>query len=1514
MKTVEAKASRQNSRKPAVAPKPESQAAVDSELAQVSEQQAGLPQRKCACGGGCRSCRASNTEIQTQQVIHKMESAFAMRFPDVQIHTDGEAAAKAASLGTRAWTDGRTIGFATNAFQPETREGKRLVAHEFAHVAQIRGGTERPAGNALALGNSRGPTMGKVGNKQRIEREANAAARDIVEERNPSVSSAVFDLALDDGDENRGPPPGSVETTHDEDGNWVFIFNAADARSWEQPLFQVFRHYVRRAFNRGSFRVADVWLSDEEQGGTLYFENGGPREEGDAPFEVTISARLHRDVVDWMQRNFPEVTPRDVGVFHEIEGLPTDEGEDGIVPVSEDARTLLELYQYLLEQFGGHSVFTERHARRYDILRYHGENPEVFEGLPEQTENSARTQQAQWTEFLDGWDEFLIRGEHGHPEGEEGGADEGIVRFNPRAELLLNPDLPSYVQGSEVTAEVLFDRNERHNAMMNVFPYRASFDWTIWRDNEVYDSGPFLEGSGDRTYGFDVDDLGTYAVEVMVTSHYFRDPPNLHIISRNFLVQTEAQRSLDSFDQFFVDANDPDMPFVRNAQGELELKPDYQGDGLDIRRQISQVEFQLGMLNEMERQCQEDSGQCRLSLSDIAAYRAHFEQRLASMEAVRDRIEEATSAGTAAPAYLVRASFISRETSEAAPLNVDMIVTQRLYDISDDELRFGVMLFDTTFTPDNPQQHDGEAELNVESESQARWVRVEKQALDEMADHWHSNNDYPDGSIRVAVQLISDPGQIYEIPDIDTDNLWKSAQTGLTVIGVVAGVGALVLAPFTGGTSAAVGVLILEGVAAGAAISSVALSIRHRYETEGEVQPDRRLAMDMLTVAASLLGVFGSFARMLSNGARVAGAARTFVQLERAAIGLDAAAASADVISGILLKDDVSRAIVAVEAEYALRIEQARQQHQSAADIRQLEEQRDRIIARILGGAAISGGFILVSVGSSVFQIAASPLRNGRSFRVRQEIQDLGLHGSRSDIQSRLEEASLTPDEQAFLRDALAAPDSVRAEAGEIEAGRPSPGETAEVRPEPGRTEADIEATRPGDVGETGRVEEPDAPEPGRPADTDVETPPRVETEEAPPARPGTAEPEAPARPHTPEEQLRADLGDDQFDALSATLGSRLQDALANLGPRGVARIARALSPDEFAALARHLGDADILRLVRELPRQHIRTIIRRNAAHVFADLINDLGHATLGRLVHLIGGDSLITILTRVTTRRLADYVGHFGEQAMMRWVRALDADNVGAIMRAYRPAVADSLLSSPPPGRRTLPDPLQNLARLAWRRLGRQGVLVPHGGAVSVPRQVAVGPAPVETVDIGVFYAHGSRAAAPPELTDAVDLIRRETARQATELRNMWTRAASVGHSETSLQALFNGTGGLPNWTTMPQYLKRYLMTPHTDSRLQAYFGTALDRRTASALDALSGYFAGNGITVNSQTPVRGGIADLILDGPWGRAILDWTSLREAGKIQKYRVTPTTSGAGTSFANRVTQFLIELLHPGAL
>jgi hypothetical protein len=72
----------------------------------------------------------------------EMESKFGQDFGDVQIHS-GEATAKAAlSAGARAITHGRDIVFGPGFYAPATADGKKLIAHELAHVVQ----QNRPAG------------------------------------------------------------------------------------------------------------------------------------------------------------------------------------------------------------------------------------------------------------------------------------------------------------------------------------------------------------------------------------------------------------------------------------------------------------------------------------------------------------------------------------------------------------------------------------------------------------------------------------------------------------------------------------------------------------------------------------------------------------------------------------------------------------------------------------------------------------------------------------------------------------------------------------------------------------------------------------------------------------------------------------------------------------------------------------------------------------------------------------------------------------------------------------------------------------------------------------------------------------------------------------------------------------------------------------------------------------------------------------------------------------------------
>lgn len=66
----------------------------------------------------------------------EMESGFDRSFSDVRIHTDAEAAAMSRSLGARAFTYGNDIYFNKGQYQPETSEGRHLIAHELTHTVQ----------------------------------------------------------------------------------------------------------------------------------------------------------------------------------------------------------------------------------------------------------------------------------------------------------------------------------------------------------------------------------------------------------------------------------------------------------------------------------------------------------------------------------------------------------------------------------------------------------------------------------------------------------------------------------------------------------------------------------------------------------------------------------------------------------------------------------------------------------------------------------------------------------------------------------------------------------------------------------------------------------------------------------------------------------------------------------------------------------------------------------------------------------------------------------------------------------------------------------------------------------------------------------------------------------------------------------------------------------------------------------------------------------------------------------
>ena len=87
-----------------------------------------------------------------------MEARFGYDFSAVRIHDDGRAAATAADLDAAAFTVGHDVVFGGGRFDPSSAEGRRLLAHELAHVVQQSRST--PAGRSVIQRRSIFETLG----------------------------------------------------------------------------------------------------------------------------------------------------------------------------------------------------------------------------------------------------------------------------------------------------------------------------------------------------------------------------------------------------------------------------------------------------------------------------------------------------------------------------------------------------------------------------------------------------------------------------------------------------------------------------------------------------------------------------------------------------------------------------------------------------------------------------------------------------------------------------------------------------------------------------------------------------------------------------------------------------------------------------------------------------------------------------------------------------------------------------------------------------------------------------------------------------------------------------------------------------------------------------------------------------------------------------------------------------------------------------------------------------------
>jgi hypothetical protein len=85
---------------------------------------------------------------------------------NVHVHTDAQAAKSAQAVNARTYTVGNNIVFNTGQYEPRTKDGRRLLAHELTHVVQQADAAAEP--QKLSIGQ---PGDG-------FEQEANAATAD----------------------------------------------------------------------------------------------------------------------------------------------------------------------------------------------------------------------------------------------------------------------------------------------------------------------------------------------------------------------------------------------------------------------------------------------------------------------------------------------------------------------------------------------------------------------------------------------------------------------------------------------------------------------------------------------------------------------------------------------------------------------------------------------------------------------------------------------------------------------------------------------------------------------------------------------------------------------------------------------------------------------------------------------------------------------------------------------------------------------------------------------------------------------------------------------------------------------------------------------------------------------------------------------------------------------------------------------------------------------------------------
>ena len=236
------------------------QRTIGNRASQQIVMRARIVQRQCACGGTCAKCQEEEQQREIQRQVQTpvqrssaapaptefdgipssageqldpatrqpMEAHFGTDLGDVRVHTGSEAAKSATILDALAYTSGRDIYFASGMYAPSSDSGRRLLAHEVAHVVQQSSGKEP----SIATKSSHGAKIGAPDDP--LETEADRGAEEF-------MTGAQAELTNEE-QRKRRESPGAVQrfiqrqgdSTASKDSGSVFDrIGAAAGAAWQ---------------------------------------------------------------------------------------------------------------------------------------------------------------------------------------------------------------------------------------------------------------------------------------------------------------------------------------------------------------------------------------------------------------------------------------------------------------------------------------------------------------------------------------------------------------------------------------------------------------------------------------------------------------------------------------------------------------------------------------------------------------------------------------------------------------------------------------------------------------------------------------------------------------------------------------------------------------------------------------------------------------------------------------------------------------------------------------------------------------------------------------------------------------------------------------------------------------------------------------------------------------------------------------------------------------------------------